>query len=658
MSIRWKIIAGITILVIASTAYLGFSSYKTATEILTDEFKLTSYQTTQLAEKTLDIYLKSLEDTLTSVTLLEEVQSIAQSEDNQAKMLERFKSVSDTYDEITHVYLGLTDREFYTYPPADLPEGYDPTSRNWYTEAVAKDGLIWTDVYESSNGLGMVVTASMPLYNSYNQGELVGVIAIDINLSNLQGFIDGIRIGEQGTAALTAGDGKVITHENHTLIGKILPIEELVSALSGKSGEVEFTYEDEERISMFSTIDRTGWKIIGTPELAEVHNQVGIILNDILINGAVTIIFACLIGFGLSLTITKPINSLVKDLDKISNGDLTIKTNIKSKDEVGTLGKAVNKMVDQLSILFQDVQIVSQQLSIASETLAANTEETTASTSEVSRAAEEIAKGASEQAKDVETSSEMTRNLDNKFFELNEGSQQMLALTKEVVKANESGSKAVTDLINANKENNAVTENIERTIVELNNKTQSIGGILETISSISNQTNLLALNAAIEAARAGEAGKGFAVVADEIRKLAEQAGKSTGEIAGIVSEIQGQSSRSVEIMQSTKQQAKIQNIAVTDVDTAFSTIYESIGNITGRIENITSYVETMSKDGKDIVNAIQRVAAVSEETAASSQQVTASMQQTAMVADEVAKAAEQLNDLSEKLSKEVQKFKI
>ncbi|EGH48747.1 histidine kinase, partial [Pseudomonas syringae pv. pisi str. 1704B] len=67
-------------------------------------------------------------------------------------------------------------------------------------------------------------------------------------------------------------------------------------------------------------------------------------------------------------------------------------------------------------------------------------------------------------------------------------------------------------------------------------------------------TNLLALNAAIEAARAGEQGRGFAVVADEVRLLAQNTGKSTKEIAGMIEKIQAGVRETVESMRSGVQE--------------------------------------------------------------------------------------------------------
>jgi methyl-accepting chemotaxis protein len=84
-----------------------------------------------------------------------------------------------------------------------------------------------------------------------------------------------------------------------------------------------------------------------------------------------------------------------------------------------------------------------------------------------------------------------------------------------------------------------LSEGLKAGLDALGERAKGIGAIMGVISDIADQTNLLALNAAIEAARAGDAGRGFAVVADEVRKLAEKTMQATGEVATVVTAIDG-----------------------------------------------------------------------------------------------------------------------
>ena len=113
-----------------------------------------------------------------------------------------------------------------------------------------------------------------------------------------------------------------------------------------------------------------------------------------------------------------------------------------------------------------------------------------------------------------------------------------------------------------------ITLSSERTLA-LAGRVNDIDALLDLINDIADQTNLLALNAAIEAARAGEHGLGFAVVADEVRRLAERSKTSAGDIATIVTAVQGETNATVMAMEKGAKQMQHGLIllgAVTDAN--------------------------------------------------------------------------------------------
>jgi methyl-accepting chemotaxis protein len=84
------------------------------------------------------------------------------------------------------------------------------------------------------------------------------------------------------------------------------------------------------------------------------------------------------------------------------------------------------------------------------------------------------------------------------------------------------------------------------TMRELERRSLEIENVVSLIKDVADQTKLIALNAAIEAARAGSHGRGFSVVADAVRRLAEQTGQATAQVAQLIGGIQRDTAQAVQ----------------------------------------------------------------------------------------------------------------
>lgn len=661
--IKFKLISMFILLITIPVLISGIASYSKANNILKKNLEGSTLETVKQTKQSIENYVTSFEQSAIQMARDPNVQQINAHPEYLPWMTESFKAFMESHKDVQAVYIGTKDKKMLIYPQIDLPKGFDPTSRPWYKIATQKNVVSWTDAYIDTDTKKSIISVAIPVTNSFKNNEFVGVLSMDISLDVLSKNTNDIAIGKKGYVTILDGKRNTLTHKNKDVIGKPMPIEAVNKAFDEKKeGNVEYVWEEngvkQNKFAAFTTIEKLNWTIMATMYMNEIQDDTSSMITNNLLIGFGCLILVILIAILFSNTLIKPIKILLDYMEKIKNGDFSVRIKIKSKDEIGQLASGFNAMIEDVGNLIKNIQVVSDEVNASSETLAATSEETSASSESVTKAVEEIAIGASEQASEAQKGVELTVLLSDKINELQVNTTKMLSTTADVDKVNLKGVKVVEELKEKNGLNEKSIRKIESAVLELDNKAKNITNMLGTISSIAQQTNLLALNASIEAARAGEAGRGFAVVADEIRKLAEGSSDATKEINEIVNSIQSESSKTVEIMKEVKTISNQQSYAVDEVNNSFEQISSSIKDITENIKTFSQFVDEVNSDKDSIVDAINNISSVSEQTAAASEEVTASMEQQGLAIQEVSTAAEKLNDQVLKLNAEISKFKI
>jgi methyl-accepting chemotaxis protein len=367
------------------------------------------------------------------------------------------------------------------------------------------------------------------------------------------------------------------------------------------------------------------------------------------------------IGLGLILSnyITKSLKRGVDFAKSLSEGNLAGKIKIKSKDEFGVLGEALNIASQNTLVLVKKLNAIIKQLSSSSEELSMASGEisdkvmninssvfqisegmssTSTSTQKVSASGEEIEKSIMEIEKKSKIANDESYEIEERAKKINIESEAAIKHAREIYVEKHS------KIINAINDGKVVEE---------------IKNMAEVISQIASQTNLLSLNAAIEAARAGEQGRGFSVVAEEVRKLAEKSTLTVKNIQEVITKVQGAfknlSDESNDILAFIDE-----SIAKTFNDyleTGYQ--YKRDANVISQLSStIAKNTQEVSPSINQVSSAIDTIAATLEEITAGSEEISSNVSEVVNAMNDISKSSQSQTELVQELTGIIEKFKI
>ena len=307
-------------------------------------------------------------------------------------------------------------------------------------------------------------------------------------------------------------------------------------------------------------------------------------------------ILGVLLGAAAGYFIARRIKtSIAKVLDLVSaasTGDLTVRIDFKSQDEMGVMGRALNDFLQHLDTSLGQVAESSESLALASRQLSA--------------ASEHMSAGSQQQASSLEETAASLEQITGTVKQNAENAKQANQLAMGSREVAERGGQVVTAAVEA--------------MDEINRSSKKIADIITTIDEIAFQTNLLALNAAVEAARAGEQGRGFAVVAAEVRNLAQRSATAAKEIKDLIGD-------SVAKVDSGSQLVNRSGDTLGEIVTSVKRVTDIIGDIAAASGEQSSGIDQVNKAVTQMDQVVQSNAAQTEELTSTARSLRSQAQQ-------------------------------
>jgi methyl-accepting chemotaxis protein len=303
---------------------------------------------------------------------------------------------------------------------------------------------------------------------------------------------------------------------------------------------------------------------------------------------------------------------------------------IASQDEIGSAGKALNQMKNNLREMIQSIASTAEHVASASE--------------EISSSATQQAQGAETQKDQTTQVATAMQEMSATVLQVSDNSNKAADASRQAAETARKGGVIVDDTLAKMQVIAASVSSTARKMEELGKSSDQIGHIIGVIDDIADQTNLLALNAAIEAARAGEQGRGFAVVADEVRKLAERTTTATKEIAQMIKSIQDETKSAVFAMESGTKQVEEGVTSTAQAGNSLKEIIQMAEQVGEMITHIATAATEQSSASEQVNGNMDQIAKLVKESAVGAQQS--------------AKACQDLSGLALDLQKLVGNFKL
>lgn len=208
-----------------------------------------------------------------------------------------------------------------------------------------------------------------PIQDVDNGNFPVGYIVSSLYISFFNNFLDNITYGDTGHAILLDHYGSILYHPDESLVGTRITstllkniVNDYNQGLLQSNGTFEHYFNGVKQIYGYSIIPELDWVLLVKQDLPEIWSMTSFILILLIIICMILLVFIVIFAHVQTKKYTEPIIELRDAMRTASDGDLSVQSNIRTKNELGELSKNFNKMLHIIKTNYEDLESMHEEL--------------------------------------------------------------------------------------------------------------------------------------------------------------------------------------------------------------------------------------------------------------------------------------------------------
>ncbi|HEY0828864.1 MAG TPA: histidine kinase, partial [Bacilli bacterium] len=269
-----------------------------------------------------------------------------------------------TYDEIKIAALLGANGQFFniTFPPADssavirkVKEMADiPKEQNFVIKWHPLQDNFFSNTPSRNVREQNIIVATRAIFQPAT-GEYLGIIIFAIYEKAIFSKYSSVQLGETGEISIVDKEGNLISHGNETKIRESNLDNDLIKRVLASNGNHFFINKDgQQMLVVTSKSEMNDWITIGTVPLNEISGKVNKVYSIVFLIMFISFVAAGTVVAFLADGIVKPIRKIIRAMEKVEGGDLTVRVNIQGQYEVSNLAQYFNSMISRINQLIEE----------------------------------------------------------------------------------------------------------------------------------------------------------------------------------------------------------------------------------------------------------------------------------------------------------------